>query len=72
MFSQSMSSSTPKYEDAHPTTTNDKIPTAGGSLKKGLDHLTRVLERRVDRQIMDAQIRAYNNSEVVSKKVRFT
>jgi hypothetical protein len=72
MFSQSMSTSAPKYEDAYPTTINNKKPVAGGSLQKGLDYLTKVMERKVDRQVMNAQIRSYDQSEVVPKKVRFT
>jgi hypothetical protein len=72
MSSQTISTSALKYENVYPTTSDNKIPTAGGSLKKGLDHLTRLLEGRVDRQVLDAQVRAYNNANVVSKKVRFT
>jgi hypothetical protein len=72
MFSQSMSASAPNYEQVYPTAADNKGTVAGGSLKKGLDRLTRVLERRVDRQIMTAQIRAYDNSEHDSNKVRYT
>jgi DNA polymerase III sliding clamp (beta) subunit (PCNA family) len=72
MFSQSMSGSAPNYEQVYPTEADNKGTIAGGSLKKGLDRLTRVLERRVDRQIMTAQIRAYDNSEVDSNEIRYT
>jgi hypothetical protein len=72
MSSQSMSASAPNYDHISPTTTDNKDAAAGGFLAKGLNRLTRVLERRIDRQIMAAQIRAYDNSEAVSEKARYT
>ncbi|KAL5117165.1 hypothetical protein ACEQ8H_004990 [Pleosporales sp. CAS-2024a] len=33
---------------------------AGGFLKRGLHRLTKILERKIDHQIMTAQIRAQN------------
>jgi hypothetical protein len=40
-------------------TASAKQITIGGNLKTGLDKLTRVVERGVDRQILSAQVRAY-------------
>jgi hypothetical protein len=71
-MSRTVSFSTPKYEHAYPTAASSKDTGAGGSLKRGLDRLSRVLERRVDRQIMNAQIRAYDSFEAVSDKARYT
>lgn len=34
----------------------------GGGLKKGIDSLTRLLERKIDRQILTVQTRAYDAS----------
>jgi hypothetical protein len=45
-----------------PLYSSRKESVAGGNLRRGMDRLVRVLERRVDRQVMVAQIRAYDNT----------
>ncbi|KAF2822499.1 hypothetical protein CC86DRAFT_423697 [Ophiobolus disseminans] len=47
-----------------------KASNTGGTLRKRLDRLTMVLERGVDRQILDAQIRAYDTPLRHSAKPR--
>lgn len=44
----------------------------GGSFRKGLDRLTRVLERKVDNQVMNAQIRAYDTPSNLNEKPRYS
>jgi len=54
----------------YPTKAVEKAPTAGGMLGKGLNRLTRMLEQSVDRQIVAAQIRAYDTSSESPAKLR--
>jgi hypothetical protein len=72
MLSQPVSVSTPSRAHVYSASANSKDAGTGGSLKRGLDRLTRVLERRIDHQIMTAQIRANDNFEAVSDKARYT
>lgn len=62
MYTQSLSSSASSSEQSLPLYTNNKGSVAGGNLRKGMDRLVKVLERRVDRQVMVAQIKAYDSS----------
>jgi hypothetical protein len=75
MFSQhqSMPSAAPTNtnETSYPTVTDNKDAIAGSSFAKGLNRLTRVLERKVDRQIMVAQIRAYDYPADMLEKTRY-
>jgi hypothetical protein len=56
---------------SYPTMIDSQNTMAGGCFKKSLDRLTRVLERKVDRQVMAAQIRAYENTSDLSEKPRY-
>lgn len=57
MFAQDPATSdSMEKERLAPDTTNETHP--GGVLKKGLDCLTRIIERKVDRQVLAAQLRA--------------
>jgi hypothetical protein len=71
MLSRSSSTSALNDEKNNLAMVDKKITVAGGSLKKGLDRLTQVLERRIDRQVLQAQIRAYDHSPVLSEKSRY-
>jgi hypothetical protein len=75
MFSQAQSppASAPTNTNQHnfPTTADSKGAIAGSNFAKGLERLTRVLERRVDRQIMTAQIRAYDCPADLLEKPRY-
>jgi hypothetical protein len=62
MWPRSMRATAPSDEKNYVATTNNNAPLAGGSLRKSLDRLTQLLERRVDQQVLQAQIRAYDNS----------
>ncbi|OAL04540.1 hypothetical protein IQ06DRAFT_290611 [Phaeosphaeriaceae sp. SRC1lsM3a] len=46
-------------------------PLPGGLLRLGLDRLTRILERRIDRQVLEAQMRAYESYPDLSEKPRY-
>lgn len=70
MFSQAIPAPVSGHERSLSTLANGKQPVVGGSLRKGMDRLVRVIERRVDRQILAAQIRAYDSSSVASAKSR--
>jgi hypothetical protein len=65
MFAQTTSAppSTTTYEQG---LSANQQPMAGGSLRKGLERLTQVIERGVDRQILTAQMRAYDTSRFSS------
>jgi hypothetical protein len=75
MFSQSHTmsgaASARTNELDYPTTTNNTDAIASSSFVKGLKCLTKVLERKVDRQIMTAQIRAYDYPAGLSEKTRY-
>lgn len=71
MFSQPMSTSLPTNELSYPAISDNKDAIAGGNLMKGLNRLTRILERKVDRQIMTAQIRAYDCPSESFEKPRY-
>jgi hypothetical protein len=62
MFPQPLPNLPSNYEQCNHTLTDGKEAVAGGSLRKGINRLVKVLERRVDRQIMTAQVRAYDTS----------
>jgi hypothetical protein len=49
-------------QQSYSTNIDSKAPTAGGILAKGLNRLTEVIERRVDSQILAAQMRSYDTS----------
>lgn len=68
MFSQALPTSPSGHERSLSSLANGKQPVVGGSLRKGMDRLVKVIERRVDRQILAAQIRAYDTSSVSSAK----
>lgn len=68
MWSQTLPVSVSNNEQSDPAAVASKDIVAGGNLRKGLDRLVKVLERRVDRQVMAAQIRAYQSpSEAPTK-----
>lgn len=68
MFSQALPVSTSDHERNLFTLANGKQPVVGGSLRKGMDRLMRGIERRVDGQILSAQIRAYGSpSKTIAK-----
>ncbi|KAF1916533.1 hypothetical protein BDU57DRAFT_516705 [Ampelomyces quisqualis] len=71
MFGQNMSTSIFNNEKNIPAMVDNKTTRLNGPLKRGLDGLTQVLERRIDRQILQAQIRAYDHSPVLPNKSRF-
>jgi hypothetical protein len=62
MWPRSKAVSAPSDEKNYLPTVNSDSPVVGGSLRKSLDRLTQILERRVDQQVLQAQIRAYGNS----------
>jgi len=59
-------------QQSYPVEAAEKAPTAGGVLGKGLNRLTRMLAQSVDRQIVAAQIRAYDTSSESSTKPRYS
>jgi hypothetical protein len=44
------------------TNMNQKTTVPGGNLRKSMDRIVNTLERRIDQQIIAAQIRAYDSS----------
>lgn len=66
MLSQTKLSSGRTLVDRQPM--YDTRPAAGGSLRAGMDRLVRTIERRIDQQVLSAQIRAYNISSVPTAK----
>jgi hypothetical protein len=71
MFSQSTPVSAPMKHTNNPNGDPVHNTMVGGSFRKGLDRLTRVLERKVDNQVMNAQIRAYDTPSSLSEKHRY-
>jgi hypothetical protein len=61
LWSQTLPVSVSNNEQSDPAAIASKDKVAGGNLRKGLDRLVKVLERRVDRQVLAAQIRAYQS-----------
>ncbi|KAL6704473.1 hypothetical protein ACN47E_008217 [Coniothyrium glycines] len=62
MFSDALPSTAYAREASITTIAYGEQPHIGTSLKRGLDRLTRVFERKIDRQVLAAQIRAYDTS----------
>ena len=54
----------PSNEHNQTTAMESQGPLPGGPLRKGLDYLTRALERRIDRQVLAAQARASESSPI--------
>jgi hypothetical protein len=71
MYSQSSPTSAPNNDYHNQTLLEARRPIIAGRLNKGLNRLVKVLERRVDRQIMAAQIRAYDNSSKKHGELRY-
>jgi hypothetical protein len=71
MCSRSSTISTLSDEHHDLTPVEAHRPVVGGRLNKGLNRLVKVLERRVDRQIMAAQIQAYDNSSETDHEPRY-
>jgi hypothetical protein len=71
MWPRSKAVSAPSDEKNSLSTVNNNPPIAGGSLRKSLDRLTQILERRVDQQVLQAQIRAYGNSQTPVEMPRY-
>jgi hypothetical protein len=67
MFYQALPSSASGHERSLSALTNGQQPDVGGNLKRGLNRLNKILERRADRQILSAQIQAYDASTISSK-----
>jgi len=72
MFSQSTPVSAPMKDTNNPNGDLIHNTVVSGSFRKGLDRLTRVLERKVDNQVMNAQIRAYDTPSSLNEKPRYS
>lgn len=68
MTSQTMPAITPEDQRSLSNQVNAERPIIGGSFRKGVEKLVKAIERRVDQQVLSAQIRAYDTSPVTPAK----
>jgi hypothetical protein len=72
MFSRSTPASAPMKDTNNPNMIVIQNTIVGGNFRKGLDRLTRMLEHKVDNQVMNAQIRAYDSPSGLDEKPRYS
>ncbi|KAH9860904.1 hypothetical protein IAQ61_010639 [Plenodomus lingam] len=54
--------------DGHSTSSPPNQSTAGGGVRKQIEKMVKAVERRIDKQVLAAQIRAYDLSPMPSTK----